>query len=240
MIGLLLATAGFTQWATPFPPPAPAPSILCPLTAFTPADSLDTLTHAPSVGELMHAPNCSWYSQGSCCSAEDTLRISHGPAPIALIGTTSGCRHRLTMLMCSTCSPAQADIFRFERLRGGGRDSNPRPQAVDGSGGGGGRRTPVLRVCESFCDDLWYHCGLATYLDGRLPRGRVSKAFGGGAELCRAAGYHVVRSGARSNVPCFSAASARREAGTLGTFVALSATVVSVMAAISMFRVSPS
>ena len=54
------------------------------------------------------AVNCSWYQSSSCCSKEDTARISQQEPEIRLLQSSRGCRDVLHMLMCSSCSPRQA------------------------------------------------------------------------------------------------------------------------------------
>jgi hypothetical protein len=71
-----------------------------PLQASTP---YRTPTH-----RTQNAVNCSWYQRSSCCSAEDTARISQQEPEIRLLQSSRGCRDVLHMLMCSSCSPRQA------------------------------------------------------------------------------------------------------------------------------------
>ena len=64
--------------------------------------------HRTPYTHRMYAVNCSWYQSSSCCSAEDTARISQQEPEIRLLQSSRGCRDVLHMLMCSSCSPRQA------------------------------------------------------------------------------------------------------------------------------------
>jgi len=118
--------------------------------------------------------NCSWYAQSTCCSAEDTLRITHTDHPeISLAGAlTRGCRDSLTLLGCASCSPDQRLLFAQESVRG-----------FD---------VAVLRTCESFCDRLYRTCGEASLVLAGGRTDRVDALFGTGLAFCQAVGLRAI------------------------------------------------
>ena len=123
-----------------YAPPPPPPS--CPLSAVSLSYEDELWTHRLTAGPLERPSNCSWYRESSCCSSEDVLRLSHADPVLSLVGSSLHCRDQLHQLMCSICSPAQADLYIVEDVRG-----------FD---------VPVLRVCESFWETLFAACGGAT------------------------------------------------------------------------------
>ncbi len=83
----------------------------CPLESASLKDGDEPMTHRRHAAPSPHLDNCTWYSEMSCCTPEDTTRISHAPPPISLHGTSRACRDELHLLQCAACSPAQADLF---------------------------------------------------------------------------------------------------------------------------------
>ena len=79
----------------------------CPLSKVSFAGGQNSWTGLPAPAPLVNAVNCSWYQSSSCCSAEDTARISQQEPEIRLLQSSRGCRDVLHMLMCSACSPRQ-------------------------------------------------------------------------------------------------------------------------------------
>ena len=158
----------------------------CPLSTSEIADGVDFLTHR-LVPEPMSekSTNCTQYCESSCCSAHDTLRISHADPDIPMVGTTIRCRDALKQMMCSICSPAQATFYVSEDIHG--------------------FEVPVLRVCGSFCDRLFTECA-AAYLEGR--EDRVDMEFEDSKSFCDAVGLNV----AAPDAACFSSARPQRSA----------------------------
>ena len=115
---------------------------------------------------------------------EDVRRLSHADPVLSLVGSSLHCRDQLHLLMCSICSPAQADLYIVEDV--------------------GGFDVPVLRVCESFCETLLAACGGATLAEGGR---RVDATFASGLEFCDAVGLRAVA--AVDHSYCFSAAPPR-------------------------------
>lgn len=167
----------------------------CPLSFAELAAAAPLLTHLPSPAPNVELPNCTFYKASTCCTADDALRISHSEPEIRLTGTTRGCRDVLHLMACSVCSPDQEHIFPEELISG--------------------FTVPVLRVCESFCDQLHRQCGSAAGKSGE----RVDVEFENGNDFCRAVGLRVASSGDESM--CFSSARHRRRAPTFAA-VALS------------------
>lgn len=158
---------------------------ICPLSKVSLEYGQNFWTGLPAPAPLAaSAVNCSWYQSSSCCSAEDTARISQQEPEIRLLQSSRGCRDVLHMLMCSSCSPRQEELFVPEQINE--------------------FTVPVLRVCESTCDRLYQKCASANY-EGR---GRVDLTFSSGHQLCTAAGVRVVRE--EDHAVCFSAAAPRR------------------------------
>ena len=162
-----------------YAPPPPPPS--CPLSAVSLSYEDELWTQRPTAGPLERPSNCSWYRESSCCSSEDVLRLSHADPVLSLVGSSLHCRDQLHLLMCSICSPAQADLYIVEDV--------------------GGFDVPVLRVCESFCETLFSACGGATLAEGGR---RVDATFASGLEFCDAVGLRAVA--AVDHSYCFSAA----------------------------------
>ena len=158
----------------------------CPLSKVALRDGQHTWTALARPGQLeATAVNCTWYRESTCCSAEDTLRISHQAPEIVLRQSTRGCRDVLHMLMCSPCTPHQTSLFLSEQI--------------------GDFTVPVLHVCESLCDQMFQKCASALYGD---TGGRVDVTFDGGHQMCSAVGLRVVRH--VDHAVCFSAAPAQR------------------------------
>ena len=157
----------------------------CPLSKVSFADNQNFWTELSTPAPLStDAVNCSWYKQSTCCSAEDTARISQQEPELDLQQSSRGCRDVLHLLMCSSCSPRQEELFVSEHI--------------------GEFTVPVLRVCESVCDRLYQKCASAIY-EGKS---RVDLTFSSGHQLCTAAGVRVVA--AQDHAVCFSAAQPRR------------------------------
>ena len=183
--GLLLALVSSAHAIVPPPPP---PS--CPLSMLELADGAPFLTHKAQSSPQPDLGNCSWYSDATCCTAEDALRISHSEPEIRLLGPTRGCRSALHMLMCAPCSPAQDAVFLQSEISG--------------------FPVSVLQTCASFCERLHKQCSSATLVLASGERDRVDALFPHrhGRGFCRAVGLHVVA----DDQPCFSAAGPRRGA----------------------------
>ena len=135
--------------------------------------------------------NCSWYASDTCCTAEDTLRISHTAADVKLSQTTRRCRDKLTLIQCSRCSPRQELLFLEEEAHG--------------------LLSHSLRVCEPFCDQLLGVCGEALLMLPGRQQDRVDALFATGRGFCQAVGLRVIEH--ESDAVCFSAAgdNARRQ-----------------------------
>ena len=167
----------------------------CPLSTSRLADDddarADFLTHRRHPGRQADLPNCSWYSEATCCTSDDALRVSQQDPELRLLGMTRGCRDLLHQFQCSICSPRQADIFRAEQI--------------------GGFSVPALGVCSDFCSRLYDRCGSARIVvaAGR-PAERVDLTFRDGLQFCRAQGLRVVTEHAGPQSPCFSAGSSVR------------------------------
>ena len=97
---------------TGLPVPAPlaanagTPACVCTCVRVHPCRRMPHTAHRKPSERL--AVNCSWYQSSSCCSKEDTARISQQEPEIRLLQSSRGCRDVLHMLMCSSCSPRQA------------------------------------------------------------------------------------------------------------------------------------
>lgn len=156
----------------------------CPLSRLELHDGGAFLTNMPAPAP-QPLVNCTQYRHQSCCTSEDSLRISHGVPEIVLQRTTRGCRDALHMIMCAPCSPAQSQLFAEEMVAGF-------PIAA-------------LRTCEGFCDRLYRSCASSHLVlaHGRAPD-RVDVLFSGGVSFCRAVGFRVVRS--EDAAACFSSA----------------------------------
>lgn len=168
----------------------------CPLSRVQLRDGQSMWTGLPAPMPLdTAAVNCTWYRDSTCCSAEDTLRISHQVPEVSLGQSSRGCRDVLHMLMCSPCSPHQSELFVSERV--------------------GEFTMPVMRVCESVCHHMYSKCASALY--GSNGGRRVDLLFSDGLQLCNAVGLRVVRE--QDHAICFSAAPPRRR--RLGAWTAL-------------------
>ena len=194
-----------------FGPRSSAGGAACPLSTVS-LEGDDTWTGLTSPEPLSEdAVNCSWYAGSTCCTAADTLRISHDEPEISLRGSTRGCRDVLHLLMCSPCSPRQDTIFLSEKI--------------------GEFTVPVLQVCESLCDQMYSRCASALYSqDG----GRVDRTFTGGEERCAAAGLRVVR--AVDHAVCFSAAPPRRRLETPSAVLVALVTSVALLQGVMIQR----
>ena len=175
----------------------------CPLSTSELAHGSVFLTHLDSPARQGKLVNCTWYSESTCCTPEDTLRISHEPSEINLHGSPMRCLDAMRLLACSPCSSDQSLIFRPELI--------------------GGFDVPVLRVCESFCDAMYDACRPAELTLRGGAAERVEALFSSGAAFCSAVGLRVIRGGgaggdANGNADdaCFSSAS-RRAGGALST-----------------------
>ena len=196
----------------------------CPLSLNELHDGAPFLTNRLSSASNSELVNCTWYRKDTCCSAEDTLRISHADPEISLRGSTRACRDALHLLMCAPCSPLQKSIFVQRTVAG--------------------FPVSVLRTCESFCDRLYSACSSSgvELAGGRVDR--VDAAFASGRAFCRAAGLRVVGHRAEEVEEekedegriCFSAA-ARRVGGSGGGRGA-PLTAASLLAALSSLSVA--
>ena len=81
--------------------------VTCPLSDVELADGVASSTHLATPQPQPDLVNCTWYRRSTCCSAEDTLRLSHADPEIQLHSTSKACRDTLTMLQCAACSPEQ-------------------------------------------------------------------------------------------------------------------------------------
>ena len=206
---------------------------MCPLSSAELSDFVaprdDYMTHMAEVAPQPHLVNCTWYSEATCCTAEDTLRISNLEPEIRMSGMTNGCRNMLHLLMCSVCSPHQAALWQMESVLS--------------------FSVPVLRVCDSFCERLHRECGSAwlareddTQSQYVHVDERIDLRFEDGLELCRAVGLRVVKEHdhdrADADAPlCFSAAR-RRDGGALHAY-AIALGMAAVAAAIASTDSSP-
>ena len=76
----------------------------CPLSTSELAHGSVFLTHLDSPARQGKLVNCTWYSESTCCTPEDTLRISHEPSEINLHGSPMRCLDAMRLLACSPCS----------------------------------------------------------------------------------------------------------------------------------------
>ena len=186
----------------------------CPLSVRELADGATFLTNILESSPNSNLVNCTWYRKDTCCSAEDTLRISHADPEISLHGTSRGCRDALHLLMCAPCSPEQSSLFAQRTIAG--------------------FPVSVLRTCERFCTRLLKACGAATISLAEGRRDRVDATFGTGRAFCRAVGLRVVGSEVAltdEDTQCFSAAGPRRGDAGRASFSALVALVASLATA---------
>ena len=148
----------------------------------------DFLTHlvSPQPQQLM---NCTQYTGRTCCTAEDTLRISHAEPEIQLIGATRRCRDLLHLLMCSVCSPNQAEFYVRESIAS--------------------FEVHVLHVCESFCNRLHRECGSAALRGAGGQHERIDLEFEDGLPFCREVGLRPVPAMGDDAHVCFSSAQPR-------------------------------
>lgn len=190
--------------------------LTCPLSTLSLEHGGSTLTHLAAPQRQTGLVNCSWYSTSTCCSAEDTLRITHDANPeIQLSGMlTRGCRDTLTMLQCASCSPNQQLLYAQEHIRG--------------------FEVRVLRACQSFCDRLHKSCGEATITAGGRTD-RVDALFATGLSFCQAVGLQTVTKA--EDAVCFSdAATWRRGSLKYGGLSLLLATFASRLLLVSGAR----
>ena len=181
----------------------------CPLSRAELDHDTDYMTHAPSTAPR-ELSNCTWYESSTCCTLDDTLRISDQAPDFQLTGSTRECRDAIHLLMCSVCSPSQREIFVEETIVG--------------------FAIPVLRVCESFCEMLHTSCGSASLLSASGPRDRVDVEFEDGLAFCRAVGLRTVLTADRA--ACFSSATSWNPRATL----AATAAAFGVVAQVSFTR----
>lgn len=189
--------------------------VTCPLSDVELSDGVASSTHLATPQPQPDLVNCTWYRRSTCCSAEDTLRLSHADPEIQLHSTSKACRDTLTMLQCAACSPEQEVVSaRKPSLRQIRRaminvssnfDFPPcqlflQEQIANFP-------VAVLRTCESFCDRLYTSCSDAVLMlaGGRAPD-RVDALFSGGLQFCQAVGLRAIPQD--DNAACFSAASA--------------------------------
>ena len=180
----------------------------CPLSQAELHDGGGFLTQLSEPSPQSDLQNCTWYRESTCCSAEDTLRISHAVPDVRLSSTTQKCRDVLHLLMCSPCSPDQNILWV--------------PESV------GGVAVQTLRVCESFCDRLHAACGssLLTLAGGR-EADRVDALFRNGADFCRAVGLRAVNASADAQTVCFSSAHGSWRHGSVRGAMAVLIAIVS-------------
>ena len=159
----------------------------CPLESVS-LEQDDPVAHRQFAGPEPGLQNCTWYARETCCTPDDTRRISNEAPEISLIGTTRSCRDLLHLLQCSVCSPAQADLYLQERF--------------------GGFLVPVLRIADDFCERLYRQCGSAILPETHE---RVDLSFQHPSQFCRAAGLRTVSPA--DHAFAFSAAPSRRRFG---------------------------
>jgi hypothetical protein len=194
---LLVASSLSSTAATALPAGAAQLDSSCPLSQTELYDGGGGLTNALAPSKQRSLVNCTWYRDSTCCTPEDTLRISHSEPEISLLGSSRGCRDALGMLMCAPCNPDQALLFMQESVAGF-------PVAT-------------LRACEPFCDRLYTSCSSALLkLAGGLEPDRVDALFADGPSFCRAAGLRVVSRA--DHGACFSAAASWRRPGAAAGF----------------------
>ena len=186
----------------PTPPPHQP---TCPLSTHELEDQRTALTSLDVPIAQPHLVNCSWYRHSSCCSAEDTLRISHAEPEIKLAAPTRKCRDALNLLMCAPCSPDQEIIFSRRSI--------------------GGFPVTALRTCERFCHRLYHACGEAQIVLAGGALDRVDAAFSDGLSFCRAVGLSPVADdeGVRE---CFNAAGPRVGGVGVGLLAAAAASLL--------------
>ena len=90
--------------------------VTCPLSTVELADGRCS-THLATPQPQPELVNCTWYKSSSCCSADDTLRLSHADPEIRLQSASRGCRDTLTMLQCAACSPEQEVVSTRNMIR---------------------------------------------------------------------------------------------------------------------------
>ena len=138
----------------------------CPLEAVS---HDEPVAHRQIAGPEPGLLNCTWYAGETCCTPDDTQRISNEDPEISLLGTTRRCRDLLHLIQCSVCSPAQADIYLQERF--------------------GGFLVPVLRVADGFCERLYRQCGSSILPETHE---RVDLSFQHPNAFCHAVGLRTV------------------------------------------------
>ena len=176
----------------------------CPLTRHELHDGAPFLTQLERSSAQSDLLNCSWYRRDTCCSAEDTLRISHADPEIRMSATSRACRDELHLLMCAPCSPVQDAIFLRDVVAGF-------PVAV-------------LQTCRSFCDRLFSACGSANLvLAGDREPDRVDTLFEDGRSFCRAVGLQAIERDEQAGAECFSAAPQRHGRGSFAAGALLAA-----------------
>ena len=74
------------------------------------------MTHFLEPSSNKALKNCTWYSSQTCCSQDDSERISQENSEIELSETTRSCRDLLHSIQCSICSPQQEQIFLMEQV----------------------------------------------------------------------------------------------------------------------------
>lgn len=106
--------------------------------------------------EAYSLSNCTWYRERSCCTRTEVTSTFLGMPHIAT--SSEDCRNHMNYMMCYFCSPDQYKWFK------------------DGK----------LRMCKSFCDDIFSHCKDAEY-NGKT----IDSTYSSGSDFCKAQYFQV-------------------------------------------------